>query len=45
MANDVIISAAAEPVEDGQTGPVDDREKTHLIGPVASTIPLPNLNL
>lgn len=45
MGDDAIINIAAEPVEDDQTGPLGDREKTHLIGPVASTIPLPNLNL
>lgn len=38
MADDAIINTAAETVQDGQTGPLDDREKTHLIGPVASTI-------
>ena len=40
MADDAIIDAAAETVEDGQTGPLGDRERTHLIGPVASTTSL-----
>ena len=44
MADDAIINAAAETVEDGQTGPLGDREKAHLIGPVASTtLPLKRL--
>ena len=41
MGDDAIINIAAETVEDGQTGPLGDREKAHLIGPVASTIPSP----